>query len=142
MRRAGSRRAAPRIAGGTTSPASWGTARGRTVRPRSPYPAGSRSRRSVRLRQTTGGLAMTDVECCGGAWSRCGKYRRGYDPGAGASRSARTERLSVWRNIGVVDVEDHRGPLTNADVIQMVESKLSDVLIIHKIKNSKYTFDT
>ncbi len=34
------------------------------------------------------------------------------------------------------------GPLTNADVIQMVESKLSDVLIIHKIKNSKHKFDT
>ena len=34
------------------------------------------------------------------------------------------------------------GTLTNADVIQMVESKLSDVLIIHKIKNSKHKFDT
>lgn len=32
--------------------------------------------------------------------------------------------------------------LTNADVIQMVQSKLSDGIIIHKIKNSKRKFDT
>jgi len=32
--------------------------------------------------------------------------------------------------------------LTNADIIQMVRSKLSDAIIIHKIKNSKRRFDT
>jgi tetratricopeptide (TPR) repeat protein len=34
------------------------------------------------------------------------------------------------------------GTLTNDDVIQMVQSKLSDAIIIHKIKNSKHQFDT
>jgi len=37
---------------------------------------------------------------------------------------------------------DTVGTLTNAGVIQMVLSKLSDALIIHKIKNSKRGFDT
>ncbi|PYP44674.1 MAG: hypothetical protein DMD50_13610, partial [Gemmatimonadetes bacterium] len=37
---------------------------------------------------------------------------------------------------------DTAGTLTNAGVIQMVLSKLSDALIIHKIKNSKRGFDT
>jgi hypothetical protein len=32
--------------------------------------------------------------------------------------------------------------MTNADVLQMVRSKLSDLIIIHKIKNSKRKFDT
>jgi len=32
--------------------------------------------------------------------------------------------------------------LTNADIIQMVQSKLSDAIIIHKIKSSKSNFDT
>jgi tetratricopeptide (TPR) repeat protein len=34
------------------------------------------------------------------------------------------------------------GTMTNADVLQMVRSKLSDLIIIHKIKNSKRKFDT
>ena len=37
---------------------------------------------------------------------------------------------------------DTAGTLTNAGVIQMALSKLSDAIIIHKIKNSKRGFDT
>src|SRR5256884_1388485 len=48
---------------------------------------------------------------------------------------ARAEGVSAAR-------ADTAGTLTNAGVIQMVLSKLSDALIIHKIKNSKRGFDT
>jgi tetratricopeptide (TPR) repeat protein len=46
---------------------------------------------------------------------------------AEGEKAARAEKASV---------------LTNADVVQMVQSKLSDAIIIHKIKSSKSNFDT
>ena len=53
--------------------------------------------------------------------------------------TVRTAHMSALADSEEALIADTRAGLTPA---QMVERKLSDVLIIHKIKNSKHKFDT
>jgi len=117
-------------------------------------------RSTVQVAQVQGHAKKTNV-----GWGVAGGGYFGAFAAAGASSYANTEIGQVVamayldsftklvdqlkQNPSVARAEadsgarvDTVGTLTNAGVIQMVLSKLSDALIIHKIRNSKRGFDT
>ena len=118
-------------------------------------------RSTVQLAQVQGHAKKTDV-----GWGAAGGgFSAGALVAAGASSYANTEigqvvamayldsftklveQLKQNPPVARADADsaaraDTVGTLTNAGVIQMVVSKLSDAIIIHKIKNSKRGFDT
>jgi Curli production assembly/transport component CsgG len=117
-------------------------------------------RSTVQLAQVQGHAKKTDI-----GWGAGGAGYVGAFVAAGASSYANTEIGQVVamayldsftklveqlkQNPPVARAEadtgaraDTAGTLTNGGVIQMVLSKLSDAIVIHKIKNSKRAFDT